>query len=153
MTKGRVADVVAERDGLDQVKVEAQSSTDVASHARHQLHVQAAPTQIVVGTEGKDLRLAAHAVVGRHVHDLFGVAHKRGTQGTVLVVRAIAPDGALIRGSKGAERAFCALGRNLTRRLSRKPKGDVWRTGVMELLGHYCLRTTIFCPPYRTVAT
>ena len=51
MPKGRVADVVAKGYGLDEVEVEPQSAADVARHAGHQLHMQPAPTQIVVRPE------------------------------------------------------------------------------------------------------
>ena len=79
MAEGGVPDVVTKRDGLDQVEVEAQGATDVARHAGHELHMQAATREVVVGVEREDLRLARESVVCGRVHDLLGIAHERGS--------------------------------------------------------------------------
>ena len=42
MAKGRVSQVVAQANRLDQIAVEPQGATDIARNARHKLHVQTA---------------------------------------------------------------------------------------------------------------
>ena len=88
MSEGRVTEVVPKGDGLDEVQVEAQGSTDVARHASHELHVQPTAAEVVVRAKREDLRLARQAVVGRQVHDLLGIAHEGGAQRGISVALA-----------------------------------------------------------------
>ena len=64
--EGRMADVVTEGDGLDEVEVEPERATDVPSHPRHELHVQATTSEVVVCPKREDLGLAVEPVVGGH---------------------------------------------------------------------------------------
>ena len=91
VAKGRVTDVVTQRDSLDEVEVEAQRTPDVACDASHELHVQAAAAEVVVGAEREHLRLAAHAVVRGQVHDLLGVTYEGWAQGRVGITLAAKP--------------------------------------------------------------
>lgn len=76
MAKGRVTQVVAQANRLDQVAVEPQGAADIACDARDKLHMETAARQIIIATEAKDLRFAGIAGVCRKMKNLFGVAHK-----------------------------------------------------------------------------
>jgi len=104
-----MADVVAEGGGLDEIEVEPERATDVPSHPRHKLHVQATTGEVVVGPKRKDLGLAVESVVGGHVHDLLGVAHEGGAKGRAFVEPGLAPNGNEVGGRKGRELARGAL--------------------------------------------
>ncbi len=86
MAERRVPHVVPERDGLDELAVQPQKRADAARDAAHQLHVQAAPADVVVLHEREHLRLVGVAVVGRHVEDLLDVAREGGARERGLVV-------------------------------------------------------------------
>ena len=93
MPKGRMSDVMTERDGVDKVEVKAECPADVSCHAAHQLHVQASPTQVVVRPEREDLRLAGKTVVRGHVQDLLSITHEGGAKRRVKVALRKATDG------------------------------------------------------------
>ena len=89
VAKGRVSQVVAQANRLDQIAVEPQGATDIARNARDKLHVQSAPRQIIITTEAKDLRFACITRVRRKMKNLFGIAHKRRTHKRAFVGSAI----------------------------------------------------------------
>ena len=89
MAKGRVAQIVAQANRLDQIAVEAQGTADIAGNARDELHMKAAPRQIVVAAKAKDLRFACITRVRRKMKDLFGVAHKCRSHERAFVGSAI----------------------------------------------------------------
>ena len=74
--KGRVTEVVTERDGFNQVEIEVQSGTDGARDAGDELNVQAAAGDIIVLVERKHLRLVGIAIVKGAVQDLINVVNK-----------------------------------------------------------------------------
>ncbi len=76
VAEGGVARVVAERDGLNEVAVQPEQAPDAPGHAAHELHVQAAPRDLVVLGEGEHLGLVGVAVVGGQVQHLLDVAHE-----------------------------------------------------------------------------
>ena len=73
MAEGRVAQVVAQGDGLDQVLVEAQKAADGAADLRDQLHMQDPVGDVVVGDHREDLGLVDIAGVGFGVEDPVAV--------------------------------------------------------------------------------
>ena len=77
MAERRVPQVVAERDGLDELAVQSQQPPDVARDAPHQLHVQPATADIVILHQAEHLRFACIAVISGDVHDLVDVARER----------------------------------------------------------------------------
>ena len=88
----RVAQVVPQRDGLDQLAVQPQQPSDVARDAADQLHVQASAADIVVFHQAEHLRFAGVAVVSGNVDDLVDVAREGASQQRGVVVRvALAP--------------------------------------------------------------
>ena len=89
MAKGRVSQVVAQANRLDQIAVEPQGATDIARNARDKLHVQTAARQIIIATEAKDLRFACITRVRRKMKNLFGITHKRRTHKRAFVGSAI----------------------------------------------------------------
>ena len=89
MAKGRVAQVVAQANRLDQVAVKPQGAADIACDARDKLHVQATTRQVVVAAKTEDLCFAGIASVRRKMKNLFGIAHKRRTHERALVCGSI----------------------------------------------------------------
>lgn len=89
MAKGRMAQIVAQANRLDQIAVEAQGTADIAGNARDELHMKAAPRQVVVAAKAKDLRFACITRVRRKMKNLFGIAHKRRTHKRAFVGSAI----------------------------------------------------------------
>ena len=57
MSKGRVANVMAQGNSLDEVQVQAKRGANVFGHTRDELHVQAAARKVIVCTEREDLGL------------------------------------------------------------------------------------------------
>lgn len=89
MAERRVSQVVAQANRLDQVAVEAQGTADIAGNARDELHMKAAPRQIVIAAKTEDLCFAGIASVRRKMKNLFGIAHKRRTHKRAFVGGAI----------------------------------------------------------------
>ena len=102
VAEGRVPEVVAERDGLDEVEVQAQGAPDVASDARHELHMQPAAREVVVGPEAEDLGLSGHSVVGGKVNYLLGIADEgRTDRGVAVALGGAAADGRGVPAGEG----------------------------------------------------
>ena len=100
MAERGVSQVVAERDGLGQVFVQAEHPRDRAGRARDELYVKSAAADVVVAYEAEHLGLACIAVVGRHVENLVDIAHEgRSMQPWRHVAGGIAPDGVCIVGA------------------------------------------------------
>ena len=103
VAEGRVARVVAQRDGLDEVAVQPEQAPDAPGHAAHQLHVQAAPRDLVVLGEGEHLGLVGIAVVGGQVQDLLDVAHEgRARERGPVVGEVLAAHHGVVVGAVGA---------------------------------------------------
>ena len=85
MAKGRVSQVVAQANRLDQIAVEPQSAADIACDARDKLHVQATTRQVVVAAKTEDLCFACITRVRRKMKNLFGIANKCRTHQRALV--------------------------------------------------------------------
>ena len=138
-----MANVVAKRDCLDKVKVEAEGSANVSCHARDELHMQAAAGQVIIRTKREDLGLSGKAVVRGHVHDLLGVTHKGRAQDALLVALGLvaAKRGSVGRG-KRREGPACATVRDGLLRLGRELPREVGR----ELVGdfHDCLLRVVY---------
>ena len=77
MAEGRVPEVVAERDGFDELAVQPQQPADVARNAPHQLHMQSSTADIVVLHQAEHLRFACIAVICGDVHDFVDIARER----------------------------------------------------------------------------
>ena len=107
----RVADVVAERDRLDEVAVETEQLSDRPRHAADELDVQPAAADVVVLDEAEHLRLAGVAVVGGDVEDLLDVAREGGAGERRLVVGVrLAADHVLVGGAEARGAACRAVG-------------------------------------------
>ena len=131
VAEGRVADVVAKGDGLDEVEVEPERQTDVPRHATHELHVEAAARDVVVGAQGEYLRLAGEAVVGRQVDDLLGVTHEGRAPGGVAVTLSVEPaDGSGVGRGIGAEVPVGALVQHGGGHLRRETLAKLGRAAV-----------------------
>ena len=96
VAEGRVSDVVAESDSLDQVEVEAEDRADGARKSRHKLNVKRAAGDIVVLIEGEHLGLVGVSVVKGAIHYLVDVAHISRTPDRRNVGVGIAADGGRI---------------------------------------------------------
>ena len=133
VAKRRVADVVAQRDGLDEVQVEPQRQADVSRHAAHELHVQATARDVVVCAQREDLRLAREAVVGRQVDDLLGVTHEGGALGRATIALNVkASTGRRVGRGMRAERAGAPLGENGLGHVGRKAASKLGGAEVHE---------------------
>ena len=143
MAKRRVANVVPQGDCLDEVKVEAKRGANVSSHARDELHMQAATGKVIIRAKREDLGLSGKAVVRGHVHDLLGIAHKGRTQDALLVTLGlVATKRGCIGRRKRREGPACATVCNCPLRLERELPREVGR----ELVGdfHGCLLRVVY---------
>ena len=117
----RLADVVTERDRLDQIEVQVQRLADGAGDAGNELHMQRAAADVVVFIKRKHLRFVRVAVIKRTVDDLVAVADERRADHVRLVPVGITTDHpALIKRNlcKGAclspgEYSFFGFGRQV----------------------------------------
>jgi len=82
----RVAQVVPERNGLDELCVKAEQVAYAARNAAHELHVQPAAADVVVLDEREHLRLVRIAVVRGNVDDLLDIAREGGARDRGLVM-------------------------------------------------------------------
>ena len=138
MSEGRVTQIVSERYGLDEVAVQPEQPPDSPCDAAHQLHVQASTADVVVLDEGEHLRLACIPVIGRHVHDLLGVARERGPGDRRCVVRVgLAPCYVLVAKAVGAHPPRRAVGENLRLdcRVDRQVGYGILRHGCLPSRG------------------
>ena len=87
MAEGRVADIVPQGDGLQQVFVQAQKLADGPGDLGEELHVQHPVADVLVVDQVKDLGLVDVAGVGPGVEDAVGV-HRE--------ILAVAPGNALL---------------------------------------------------------
>src|SRR5690606_25088115 len=78
--EGRVAEVVRQRDRLDEVLVEAQASCDRARDLRDLDRVRKPRAEQVAFVIDEDLRLVLEATERRAVHDAVAVALELGTR-------------------------------------------------------------------------
>ena len=85
----RMPEVVAERDGLDELDVQPEEFSDSARDAAHELHVETPPAYVVVLDEGENLRLVGIAVIGGYVDYLLDVARERGARERRAIVRVV----------------------------------------------------------------
>ena len=76
MSEGRMADVVSQGDGFNEIQVQMKGGADGAGDAGYQLHVEGAAGNVVIFAQRKDLGLVGVAVVIGAVHDLVDVVHK-----------------------------------------------------------------------------
>ena len=74
VSEGRVAEVVAHRDGLGQLGVQPHEAGDGAAYRNHMVDMFDARADAVVVRMEKDLRLRFEAGVGERVQDAAGVA-------------------------------------------------------------------------------
>jgi len=102
MSEGRVAHVMPERDGLDELAVEPEQAADAPRDAAHELHVEPAARDVVVLDEREHLRLVRVAVVGGDVEDLLDVAREGGAgEGSLVVGIGLAPRDARVVEAQG----------------------------------------------------
>jgi hypothetical protein len=76
VAKGRMADVMHERERLGEVYVEAKRCGNLACYLRDLNGVREAAAKVVRGTAGEDLRLAREAAEGTRLNDAIAVAFK-----------------------------------------------------------------------------
>lgn len=74
VAEGRVAEVVRQRDGLDEVFVQPQLARDRAAELRHLQRMRQARAEQVAFVVQEDLRLVDEAPEGRAVDDAVAVA-------------------------------------------------------------------------------
>ena len=74
MAEGRVAEVVRQRDRLDQVLVQPQRARDRAAELRHFERMRQPGAEQVALVVDEDLGLVDQAAEGRAVHDAVAVA-------------------------------------------------------------------------------
>jgi hypothetical protein len=84
VTKGRMSDVVYQRQGLGEVDVEAKCRGDLASHLSDLDGVRQAAAKMVGSAACEDLRLTREAPEGARLHDAVAVS---------LEGKAIVPSG------------------------------------------------------------
>ena len=80
----RVADVVSERDGLDEVLVQAQTASDGPRDPGDHLHVEEPARDVVVPDQEEHLRLVHVPRVGVAVHDAVRVVRERRPEVSAL---------------------------------------------------------------------
>ena len=73
----RMADVVHQGQGLDQILVQPQGPADRAGDRRHFLRVREPRAMVVAHVAGEDLHLPAQAAEGARMHDPVAVALER----------------------------------------------------------------------------
>ncbi len=102
VTEGRMAQVMAQRDGLGQIAVEAERRRQRARHLRHFQRVRQAGAEIVALVRHEDLGLLLQATEGRRVDDPVTIAGERGPGAALILLE---PTALRLEGILGVGRA------------------------------------------------
>ena len=129
MTEGRMPQVMAQTNRLDQVAVEPKGATDIARNARDELHMQTTTRQVIIATEAKDLRFTCIAGVCRQMKDLFGIAHKGRTHQRAFVRLTInSTNDLVVVATIRIDSARSTIGGNALDQLGRQHRGNTVHT-------------------------
>ncbi len=109
MAKRRVAEIVAKRDGLGELLVQAQNLGNSAGDLRHLEGVREPRPIVVTGGREEDLRLVLEPAKGLGVDDAIPIALERRANAVLGLGTLAAPAGSAVSGLRCKLRSFAGF--------------------------------------------